>query len=150
VSNGPTPRVALVSCVKAKRASASAARDLYTSQLFRGLRSYAEANSDAWYILSAEHGLLHPERTVAPYERTLNRMLKPERVAWAERVQQQLLDALPAGAEVTLLAGMRYRENLEPFLRASGFSVRVPFAGLQIGKQLQRLKELAASGFHER
>jgi hypothetical protein len=139
-------RVALVTCVKTKRSSASAARDLYISPFFRGLRGYAEVNADAWYILSAEHGLLHPDATINPYEKTLNRMPKQERVAWAERVQQQLLDVLPAEAEIILLVGSRYRENLEPFLRAHGFSVTVPLQGLRFGQQLQRLKDLLAEG----
>ena len=100
-------RVALVSCVKQKRDSAAPACDLYLSQLFRSLRHYAETHADAWYILSAEHGVLRPDQVVEPYERTLNTMPKRERVAWAERVQQQLLELLPAGAEVILLAGLR-------------------------------------------
>ena len=70
-------------------------------------------------------------------------MSKRERLAWAERVQQQLLEILPAGAEIILLAGLRYREDVEPFLRKRGFSVSVPFEGLTIGKQLQRLKQAA-------
>ena len=136
-------RIALVSCVKQKRSSAAPARDLYISELFRGLRRYAEARAGAWYILSAEHGLLHPDQVVAPYERTLNTMRKPERLAWASRVQRQLLEVLPASAEVILLAGARYRENLEPFLRSMGYEVSVPLAGLVLGKQLQYLKEIA-------
>jgi hypothetical protein len=143
-------RVALVSCVKSKRETAAAACDLYTSPLFRALRGYAEANADTWYILSAEHGLLRPDQHIAPYERTLNTMRQPERLAWAERVQQQLLRALPPGAEVIILAGMPYRENLVPFLREHGFSVRVPLEGLSFGRQLQRLQELAARGYVDR
>ena len=52
-------RVALVSCVKSKQDSPAPAGDLYTSPLFRSFRRYAEANADVWYVLSAEHGLLH-------------------------------------------------------------------------------------------
>ena len=145
-----TTRVALVSCVKAKRTSAAPARDLYTSPLFRALRAYAVAHADAWYILSAEYHLLRPEEIVAPYERTLNAMPKRERVAWAERVQRQLLEVLPTGAEVILLAGVRYREGLVPFLRTRGFSVTVPLEGLGIGKQLQKLKQSVVRGFDAR
>lgn len=136
-------RVALVSCVKQKRDLAAPARDLYLSQLFRGLRQYAETHADAWYILSAEHGVLFPDQIVGPYERTLNKMSKREWSAWAERVQQQLLELLPADAEVILLAGLRYREEIEPFLRKRGFPVSVPLEGLKIGEQLQRLKQAA-------
>lgn len=142
-SESAAPRIALVSCVKGKRTTPVPAQDLYLSHLFAGLRRYAETNADAWYILSAEHGLLRPEQTVAPYERTLNSMAKRDRVAWAGRVKKQLLDVLPARATVILLAGARYREGIETFLREKGFSVLVPFEGLTIGKQLQRLKQLS-------
>ena len=143
-------RVALVTCVKSKRPSDTAARDLYTSTLFRSLRGYAERTTDKWYILSAEHGLLHPDQTVAPYEKTLNTMKRADRLAWAARVQQQLLQVLPPKAEIVILAGVKYRDDLIPFLREHGFSVSVPFEGLSFGKQLQRLKQLAASGYDER
>jgi hypothetical protein len=113
------------------------------SELFRGLRRFAEARADTWYILSAEHGLLHPDQVVAPYERTLNNMHKPERLAWAARVQRQLVDVLPPSAQVILLAGARYRENIEPFLRSNGYEVSVPLEGLALGKQLQYLKAIA-------
>jgi cytoplasmic iron level regulating protein YaaA (DUF328/UPF0246 family) len=136
-------RVALVSCVKKKQSSAAPARDLYLSHLFRGLRRYAESHADVWYILSAEHGLLKPDQVIEPYERTLNTMPKRDRTAWAERVRQQLLEILPANAEVTLLAGLRYREGIETFLREQGFTVSVPLEGLKIGEQLQRLKQEA-------
>jgi cytoplasmic iron level regulating protein YaaA (DUF328/UPF0246 family) len=134
-------RVALVSCVKTKRKSAVAARDLYISQLFRGMRRYAEQNADTWFILSAEHGVLRPDQVIAPYERTLKTMPKPERLAWAERVRCQLLELLPAGAVIVVLAGDRYREGVVPFLQSRGFTVEVPMDGLKFGPQLHWLKE---------
>jgi hypothetical protein len=148
-TNGMT-KVALVSCVKGKRRSSSAARDLYTSPFFQGLRGYAEGTADRWYILSAEHGLLCPDQVIAPYERTLNKMPKHERVAWAERVQLRLIEVLPAEAEVIILAGQRYRENLVPFLRARGYRVVVPLKGLTFVRQIQRLKELSLNTYRER
>jgi hypothetical protein len=68
-------------------------------------------------------------------------MPKRERLSWAERVQQQLLELLPANATIILLAGLRYREEIEPFLRKRGFPVSVPLEGMAIGKQLQWLKK---------
>jgi len=136
-------RVALVSCVKAKLSIPAPAGDLYTSQLFRALRQYATTRADRWFILSAEHGLLRPEEVVAPYERTLNRMSSPERLDWADRVQRQLLAILPRDTEVLILAGARYREHIDPFLRENGFVVTAPLKGLAIGRQLQWLKRTA-------
>jgi hypothetical protein len=135
-------RVALVSCVKSKRNSPSAAKDLYTSELFRRLRRYAEFTADRWFILSAEHGLLNPDQVIAPYERTLNNMLHRDRASWAERVKAQLATNLPRGADVIVLAGERYREDLVPYLEARGHTVDIPLKGLSFGRQLQRLAEL--------
>lgn len=42
-----------------------------------------------------------------------------------------------------LLAGLRYREEIEPFLRKRGFAVSVPLEGLKIGEQLRYLKHAA-------
>jgi len=134
--------IALVSCVKAKRPAPSPARDLYTSHLFRALRGYAEAIADRWFILSAEHGLVDPDRVLVPYDRTLNKMPKRERDAWAG-VRHQIAEEVPDHAEIIILAGTRYREGLEEPLRVLGFTVTVPLKGLPIGKQLQRLKHLA-------
>lgn len=134
-------RVALVSCVKKKQKMRSPARDLYLSPLFRGLRRYAEAHSDSWYILSAKHGVLPPDRVVMPYECTLNEMSKSKRLIWADCVQRSLLKIIPPGADVILLAGLRYRQCIQPFLEAHGYSVTVPLAGMKIGEQLHRLKE---------
>jgi cytoplasmic iron level regulating protein YaaA (DUF328/UPF0246 family) len=129
--------------VKKKCDGPAPARDLYLSPLFRGLRQYAESHADSWYILSAKYGVLRPEQVISRYEETLNTIGKRDRLAWAEKVQKQLLDLLPSDAEVILLAGERYRENIEPFLRKRGHSVSVPLQGLQIGKQLQWLKQIS-------
>ena len=105
------------------------------------MRTYAKMNAEEWLILSAKHGVLKPDEVVHPYERTLNRLPKLERLAWADKVQRRLLKLLPAGALITVLAGVRYRENLVPFLRNHGFPVSVPMEGLKFGFQLRWLKK---------
>lgn len=134
-------RVVLVSCVKGKVPFASPAKDLYISNLFSGMRSYASNNSDVWYILSAEHGLLKPDEIISPYEKTLNKMSKENRLLWAKKVQQQLIELLPPHSSIVILAGERYREGIVEFLKVHGHSVEIPMAGLQLGFQLHWLKE---------
>ena len=119
-----------------------AAKDLGTSRSCSwASRRYAEQNADDWFILSAEHGVLRPDQVIGPYEHTLKTMPKRDRRAWAERVQRQLLELLPAGAVVVVLAGERYREGVVPFLESHGFTVEVPMFGLKFGPQLRWLKE---------
>lgn len=133
-------KVALVSCVKRKLSVPAPAHELYTSQLFHSLKAYAQTHADTWYILSAKHHLLRPDRVIEPYDQTLLTMSKAERSTWARHVEQQLLSALPAGASVIILAGTRYREDIVPFLREHGFSVSIPLEGLRFGEQLAYLK----------
>lgn len=135
-----TKKVILVSCVKSKRTLSAEAQDLYTSDLFVSMRNYAERNSDEWLILSAEHGVLSPREVIAPYEKTLNRMSRSDRLIWAEKVQNRISELIPMDASIVILAGERYREHLVPFLRARGNLVEIPMAGLKFGFQLRWLK----------
>jgi len=143
-----TQWTAFVSCTKAKRAVPCAARDLYISPLFRGLREYAESSADRWFILSAKYGILGPEEIVEPYDRTLNKMSKAERLAWWSDVKRDLIRIVPERSQVMLLAGSRYRENIEPFLRRLNCEVEIPLEGLTLGRQLAWLK--AAHDAHSR
>ena len=140
----PRKTIALVSCGKRKLAVPAKARDLYVSHLFQAMRLYAETHSDRWYILSAKFGLLKPTQVVRPYDSTLQDMSASVRRTWAAAVSDDLRRILPPHARVLLLAGRRYRADLEPFLIAHDVPVRVPMRGLPTGKQLQWLKRANA------
>jgi hypothetical protein len=135
-----TETVYLVSCVAKKQDHACKAADLYVSQWFRKARAYVEATRCPWFILSAEYGLLKPSCVVEPYNKTLNRMTRPERQDWAKRVIAQMEADLPSAECIVVLAGARYREFLLDYLRSRVRTVEVPMQGLPIGKQLQFLK----------
>ncbi|WP_099865930.1 DUF6884 domain-containing protein [Pararhizobium haloflavum] len=137
-------RVILVSCVAGKRSRATLAANLYTSAWFVKARVLVEASGDPWFILSAEHGLLAPDRVIEPYERTLNTMSVADRRAWAQQVQEQMEETIPEVGEVVVMAGNRYRENLMPYLRERFTKVTVPMDGLTIGRQLSWLHHAAA------
>jgi hypothetical protein len=132
--------IALVSCVKSKVPGPCAAKDLYTSVLFRYMRTYAEDHADRWFILSAKHGLMDPEATVVAYEQTLNNISARLRRQWAQRVYQQMDEAklLRGDARFLWLAGKAYRHDLALMLR--DFEQDDPLAGLGIGKRLAWLK----------
>ncbi len=129
----------LVSCVSQKLPVSAPAKDLYTSPLFCKARSYVERKGQPWFILSAKHGLLHPDQPVAPYDLTLNTMGVRDRCRWAEGVLSQMEPHLDDVGGVIFLAGQRYRQFLEPALRQKGVSVSVPMEGLKIGEQLSWL-----------
>lgn len=138
--------VYLVSCVGKKRSGPCAARGLYASPWFLKARSYVEGTREPWFILSAEYGLVHPDKMISPYERTLNTMGREERQRWAQKVRDQMDDRLPDADRVVLFAGERYREFLIRYLRNRFRSVEVPFEGLGIGRQLQAFDRLSGRG----
>ena len=125
-----------VSCVGQKLSVPAAARDLYTPPWCRKVRSCVESTGQRWFILSAKHGVVHPDEVIEPYDLTLNAMGIGDRRRWADRLISQLEPWLGDHAEVRLLAGMRYREFIQPWLAGTGVRVTVPMEGLRIGEQL--------------
>lgn len=131
----------LVSCVKTKRAIACHVRDLYTSTWFRKAKAYVERMGIPWLILSAEHGLVHPDQLLEPYERRLKDMGAQQRREWARRVMDQFHVLAPRVRRCVILAGQGYREFLVPRLETSGVSIEIPLEGLTQGRQLSWLSE---------
>ena len=128
--------ISLASCVSQKLHVPAPARDLYTSTWFIKARGYADRTGQPWFVLSAKHGLVHPDDVIAPYDLTLNNMPVTDRRAWARSALAQLSPHLDNVGSVTFLAGLRYREFLEPSLMSRGLNVSVPMEGLRIGEQL--------------
>jgi hypothetical protein len=131
----------LVSCVGKKLSTPAPAKDLYVSPWFRKARVYVESQNADWFILSAMHGVVRPDQVIEPYELTLNCMAKSDRKAWAASVFKQLRPRLKLNQTVTILAGLKYREFLEDWLRSESMEVLVPMAGLGIGQQLKWLTD---------
>jgi hypothetical protein len=126
----------LVSCVGKKKSTAVTAKDLYQSEWFKKAKAYAETVGDRWFILSAKHGLLSPERIVGPYECTLNEMPIAERREWGERTTGEIEKEI-SGGRIVILAGEKYAE----FLDLSKYYTERPMKGFGIGKQLAWLKK---------
>lgn len=126
-------RIGLVSCASTKLSRPAPARELYTSPLFRKASAYAELTCESWYILSAKHGLLHPDEVVEPYDVNLA-TTSPALHRWADGVRRQLATELADTPQVVLvtLAGARYQTVLRP----CQWPFQIPMKGLGIGQQL--------------
>ena len=140
-------KIVLISCVSKKRRVKSKARDLYISPLFKKNLQYAlKLHPDRIFILSAKYGLVSLEEEIDPYDLTLNTMTAKEIKEWSDGV----LSTLASHADLQedqfiFLAGAKYRKYLVGHIT----HVEVPFEGLTIGRQLQRLTELGNSA-HDR
>lgn len=82
--------IGLVSCGKKKADRACAARDLYQGELFRRASAYAERTYDHWFILSAQHYLVHPDEILDPYEKPIASMSVADRRHWALIVESDI------------------------------------------------------------
>ncbi len=136
-----TPRrIGLVGCVKKKTVVPRAAKDLYLSALFLGRRSFVERSCGEWWILSAKHGLVHPDEVLAPYDVTLKDASRPARKDWSEQLLSTIDKRIrPEPDDVfEIHAGAEYREfGLTAGLLARGCLIENPTEGLGLGKQLQ-------------
>jgi hypothetical protein len=135
-------RICLVACASSKQDTSQPAKDLYASTLFQ--KSVAWMNKqefDLWFILSAKHGLLPPDKEIAPYNQTLNQMPIKQRKLWADNVFAALQPYLSNDTSVTFLAGGKYREHLTNRIMNAGCEIQMPLEGMRIGEQLKWLTE---------
>lgn len=113
------------------------AENLYSSELFFKSRRYAQANYDAWLILSAKHGLVRPCEILAPYECKLTALSHIERTSLAERVSRQAAILFGSGdVQISSICGEEYDDLLD---EAGVQFLRNPEFALPIGKKLQAL-----------
>lgn len=139
-------RIVVVACSAGKAVEARQAQDLYTSDLFRkssalAKQMVANCQADAWFILSAKHGLLEPTQVIEPYDVKLDDLTKAQYAAWKRRVMRQMpgpLSLLPFSDwadSVVALCGATYREVLADYCDDIGSALEAPMAGLGIGQQ---------------
>jgi len=122
----------LIQCTDSKRDEPAKARDLYDeSTLFRAMRDYATAKNDEWYILSAKHGLVHPDTELEPYDA----------FGLSETQATQIAETLSelGVSTVEVVAGKKYIDPLVSALENHGIDVINNFTGLKIGERMAKL-----------
>lgn len=127
-----------IACSATKLDRAAPACDLYQGQAFKAARHIAEQNRADYWILSAKHGLIHPDTMTAPYDDYLGAMTTAQRRTWGAMVCQQIEAANLAGKPATILAGKHYAAPIAHLFP----TLDLPLAGLGIGQQLSKLKQL--------
>jgi cytoplasmic iron level regulating protein YaaA (DUF328/UPF0246 family) len=135
--------IALIACSASKTTKRTCAKDLYTGNLFRKAKAYAETRCDGFFILSALHGLLSPTQEIEPYDQTMAQMNRHSRDAWAQHVVSSIIWNVPRST-ITLLAGNAYCEPIHQQLQAAGFLLKRPLKSLAIGQQQRRLMDMLA------
>ena len=128
----------VIGCVSQKLDHAAPAKDLYTSELWRKRRAYAERAGAPWMILSALYGLLDPAAVVDTYNVDIGGLSKDASESWGRAVVRSLRVRLGEleGKTIEIHAGSQYLKPIETHLRLEGARILLPLRGLSIGQQL--------------
>ena len=108
----------LISCSKSKLNERATARELYTGTLFKKAVAWAERHGYEWFVISALHGLVTPNQTIAPYNYSLKqRRGARERESWAYlAISAHLTTHVAKGSHAFLIMPELYRRYIQPEL----------------------------------
>jgi hypothetical protein len=137
----PSDIILLVSCGRHKKATKSAASELYTSPRFQMSVNLARRLQRTAFVLSAKHGLLALTTRINPYDLSLSSLSEERRLRWQAGVMSRLTALNLPNKIVVLLADDDYAQPLDERLRSLGIKVLNPLTGLSKEARLLFLKE---------
>ena len=137
----PPTRIVLISCSKSKLNKPAPARELYTGTLFKKAVAWAERHGYEWFVISALHGLVTPNQTIAPYNYSLkDRRGSRERESWAYlAISAHLTNHIAKGSHVFLIMPELYRRFIQYELNRQSMTYTNPLQHLAIGQQMRWL-----------
>jgi len=133
--------IILVSCGKRKSDVICQAQEMYNSERFMLTKKLITQLEYDWFIVSAKHGLLHPEKTIEPYDVYLGSFSKEEREKWL----QSIVDILKKYDHETMLvicADNEYSMILSKGLNKLKPSCVYPFPGMTYEEQIDYLRKI--------
>ena len=125
----------LIACGRSKASHPLPARELYTGSFFRSARATAIATSPEWRIVSAKHGIVTPERVLAPYSVFVGDLSASELGALREFVRAEV-ERLRRSFEVRSLLPRRYHDLIADLVPMS------PIYGMRLGIACGELRHL--------
>lgn len=149
--------IVLIACSGSKLGTTQRATDLYTGELFKLSKLYAQGclgGIHEWMILSAKHGLVNPLDFLEPYDATLDKA--ETRRMWNHHVRLHLAARYQGFAEkemvrFIILAGNNYCGWVDEPSPLTWAATTRPLQGLGIGQQkaaLARMYESLQSDKH--
>lgn len=136
--------VLLVCCGRRKGTGTRRAAELYISPRVRLATRVARAVGKPFWIVSAKHGLLDPDRLVSPYDLSLDHLESRDLDWWRARLKEDLLRSYPSNIpRFVVLGSGEYANQIRHTLEDLRCSVETPIAGLPINLQLSWLKKAA-------
>lgn len=138
-SSVPALRIGLVGATTTRLNGPAPAGELCISDLFVGRRQAVKRSCHRWYVLSARHGLVHPDTVLEPYGERLSARGWAAWRRWSDAVVNALVAELGdlEGVTFEIHAGPVYADSgLVDALRARGAAVETPVARLRVHEQL--------------
>jgi hypothetical protein len=123
-------RVVLVGSSGATADEPRPAGRMFRSDGFARAREHAVHSGAPWFVLSAKHGLLHPDDVISPFEIQIDDQPAAYRTAWGEWVVAQLADRLQLdGVTVEVHGGVDFAQPLRQPLARRGAALDLPLPG---------------------
>lgn len=116
----------LVPCSKSKANVSCQAKDMYTSERFKKIKTIAENCGWKWYIISAKYGLLSPYDVIEPYDMRLSCCSVEYQQKWATDILYKL-SKYDKNSLFVVMANNEYSRYIIPLLVDAGFHVAAPF-----------------------
>lgn len=104
----------LIACSGRKRNIPLPSRKLYIGNLFVMSRRYCESKQINYMVLSGQYGLLHKNKIIAPYNRSLKEFTKEELKNWYIQTAKQIDEIEDT---TLLLFGGRLYSNIIPYVK---------------------------------
>ena len=106
--------ISLIACSKSKQDHKCKAGEMYTGSLYTKSKELVEKSGEKWWILSAKHHLLDPDKEIEPYNEYLGDFSADELHAWEEEVIKEMKDAgIKEDEKIHVYAGKKYFEGLQ-------------------------------------
>ncbi|MEZ0606179.1 DUF6884 domain-containing protein [Paraburkholderia sp. IW21] len=112
LSDDGKPGVVVIGCGRNKLKSAARVSHLYTSSRFQRSRAIAENLGARYFVLSAKHGLVAPDKIIEPYDFQIKNLSVSEKCAWA----RSALDSLATLAQDTVVTFLAESDYVDPLL----------------------------------
>lgn len=127
--------VVLISCGKEKRQWSCRASEMYCSERFISAKQFAQQQNYDWYVISAKHGLLHPDAMIEPYDLSILNFTDNEKNLWAEKITNDIFKLHELSTKIMILADNNYSNALAYKLNKKGYSVILPFNEIDYTQQ---------------
>ena len=105
--------ISLIACSKSKQDHKCKAGEMYTGNLYTKSKELVEKSGEKWWILSAKHHLLDPDKEIEPYNEYLGDYSAEELHEWSDEVIKEMKEAgIKEDEKIHVYAGEDYYKYL--------------------------------------